>query len=38
MVQDSLNKVIHHMQQTENQNPDRIYEVRQLENTYVEIL
>ena len=34
----SLNKVIHHINQTENENPGCISEVKQLENTYVEIL
>ena len=34
----SLNKVIHHIKQTENETTGRIFEVRQLENTYIEIL
>ena len=34
----SLNKVINHIKRTENENPGRIFEVRQLENTYIEIL
>ena len=35
----SLNKVIiHYIKQTENDNPFCIYEVKQLENTYIEIL
>ena len=34
----SLNKVIYHINQTENENPGCISEVKQLENTYVEIL
>ena len=34
----SLNKVIHHIKQMENENPGRISEVKQLENTYTEIL
>ena len=34
----SLNKVIHHRKQTENENTGRIFEVKQLENTYTEIL
>ena len=29
----SLNKVIHHIKQTANKNPDRIFGVKQLENT-----
>ena len=28
----SLDKVIHHIKQTENENPGRIFEVKQLEN------
>ena len=36
MVQvQSLNKVIHHIKQTENENPGRIFEVKQLETTYI---
>ena len=31
----SLNKVIHHVKQTESENPGRIFEVKQLENTYI---
>ena len=34
----SLNKVIHYIKQTENENLGRIFEVKQLENTYIEIL
>ena len=34
----SLNKVIHHIKQTEYEKPDRIFEVKQLENTYIETL
>ena len=34
----SLNKVINHIKRTENENPGPIFEVKQLENTYVEIL
>ena len=34
----SLNKVIHHIKETENETPGRIFEVRQLENKYIEIL
>ena len=34
----SLNKVIHNLKQTENENPGYVFEVKQLENKYVEIL
>ena len=34
----SLNKVINHIKRTENENPGRIFEVKQLGNTYIEIL
>ena len=34
----SLNKVIHYIKQTENENPGRIFEMKQSENTYIEIL
>ena len=34
----SLNKVIHYIKETENKNPGHIFEVKQLENTYIEIL
>ena len=34
----SLSKVSHHRKQTENKNTGRIFEVKQLENTYTEIL
>ena len=33
-----LNKSIHHIKQTENENPGLIFEVKQLESTYIEIL
>ena len=34
----SLNKVIHNIKHTENENPGYVFEVKQLENKYVEIL
>ena len=34
----SLNKVIHHIKQTENEIPGHTFEVKQLENTFIEIL
>ena len=34
----SLNKVIHNLKQTENENPGYVFEVKQLENKCVEIL
>ena len=34
----SLNKVIHHIKQMANKNSGCIFEVKQLENTYIEIL
>ena len=33
-----MNKVIHHIKQTENKNPGSIFEVKRLENTYIEII
>ena len=33
----SLNKVIHNIKQAENENPGYVFEVKQLENKYVEI-
>ena len=33
-----MNKVIHYIKQTENENPGHIFEMKQSENTYIEIL